>query len=361
MERRKLLMAVVANGALAAVPSAFAAPRLEGQVTRLQPGTVRLTWNARAEPVTVFASSDPDAQPLLMRQVKSAVRGGETDLPFAIAPRPYFLLRTTGGSQVRVAERLLPLQGGRNFRDLGGYLTSDGRQVCWGRIYRSGVMSGLTAADMAYLSDLDIQVICDLRARQELLAQPNPLLKKGAPRIEATEYDLASTSMSKAFTATTREQAITGFADTYLDFAERLTPQFTDMFAHLARREAPLVMNCSAGKDRTGVAAALILSVLGVPRETIIADYALTEAYSPPSARLKQLANGTAGVTLERSRAITSLAPDVQRVLLGSDPEVMRHALLLLDRKYGGPVVLAKTRYGLTDAKIAYMRSVYLT
>jgi protein-tyrosine phosphatase len=359
MDRRQFLMAVVADAALVAAPAAFAASQLEAQATRTSAKAVRLDWNAKREPISIYVSSDPDAQRPLMRELKATARDGEAELPFAVAPRPYFLLRTADGRQARVAERLLPLQGGRNFRDLGGYRAADGRQVRWGRIYRSGVMSGLTSADMAYLSDLGIEAICDLRSPQERASQPNPFLSAEAPAVVATDY--AMPSMAGFARATTRSEAIAAFAASYVEFTEVLIPQYTDMFARLVRREK-LAFNCSAGKDRTGVGAALILSVLGVPREAVVADYALTQVFTPPALYMKMASSHAAmpGITAEQAQAFARMPREVLEVMMGSDPEVMRQALAEIDRRHGGPVELAKSRYGLTDAKVAYLRSSYL-
>jgi protein-tyrosine phosphatase len=360
MDRRQFLMAAVANGVLAAAPAAFAVSLLDGRATRASAQVIRLDWNAKGEPTSIYVSSDPDAQRPLMRELKAAARGGAAELPFAVSPRPYFLLSTSDGRQTRVAERLLPLQGGRNFRDLGGYRAADGRQVRWGRIYRSGVMSGLTLADMSYLSDLGIEVICDLRSRQERTAQPNPFLETEAPAVVATDYDMPS--MAGLARATNRAEAIAGFAAAYVEFTELLTPQYTDMFARLVRRETPLAFNCSAGKDRTGMGAALILSVLGAPRETVVADYALTQVYTPPSVYMKAASGRAApGIPGDQAQAFARMPRDVLQVMLGSDPEVMRQALSEIDRKHGGPIELAKARYGLTDAKVAHLRAVYLS
>jgi protein-tyrosine phosphatase len=361
MDRRTFLLAALVEGALAAAPpAAIAQAELDGDAKRASPRQLRLDWSDKRAPVAIYVSSDPDAEAPLMRELKAAARGGAAELPLAVAPRPYLLLRAADGREVRVAERLLPLEGGRNFRDLGGWRAADGRQVRWGRIYRSGVMSGLTAADMSYLSDLGLEVVCDLRSRQERTSQPNPFLKADAPEVVGTDYDMMS--MSGFMRATTRAEAIAAFADAYVQFTEALTPQYTDMFARLVRRETPLAFNCSAGKDRTGVAAALILSVLGVPRETVVADYALTQVYTPPSAYLKQMgaAHAAPGITPEQAQAFMRMPREALLVMMGSDPAVMRQTLATVDAKYGGPVELAKARYGLTDEKIAHLRAVYL-
>lgn len=361
MDRRAFLTSAGAVAGLATAPAAFAAPPLEGGVTRLSEARLRLTWTAKAQPTSIFVSSDPDAPRFFMRELKTRVSGGAADLSLAAAPRPYFLLETAAGGRTRVAERLLPLQGGRNFRDLGGYRAADGRQVKWGRIYRSGVMSGLTMADLTYLSDLGVQVVCDLRSVQERGTEPNPMLKTEGPQVVAFDYDMGG-SISQLMRAATRAQAVDAFAAAYVDFIDMLAPNYTDMFARLVRQEAPLAMNCSAGKDRTGMGSALVLSVLGVPRETVLADYALTQTYTPPSGYAKQIRSGApmSGVNSQQAQAFARMPPEVLDVIMGSDPQVMRQALAAVDRKFGGPVELAKARFGLTDAKVARLRAAYL-
>lgn len=361
MDRREFLMAAAGGGALALAPAAFAkAAPMAGQAVRTGAAGVRLEWTDQKRPVSVLMSTDADAPRREMRLLKTGLHGGQVELAAPVSPRPYFLLSTPDGGQVRVAERLLPLQGGRNFRDLGGYRTADGRQVRWGRIYRSGVMSGLTEADMRYLSDLRIGVVCDFRSKQERASQPNAFVKAGTgPKVVATDYDMMG--LSELREAATRDAAIDAFAAAYVQFTEVLAPQYADMFARLKRGEAPLAFNCSAGKDRAGTAAALTLSVLGVPRETVVADYALTQVYTPPSMYMQEASKAaSAGFSKSQAEAFMRMPRDVIEVMLGSDPEVMRRALATIDQKYGGPVALAKARFGLTDADVAELRRLYL-
>jgi len=357
MDRRQFL--TVAS-ALALAPAAAAAPILDAKAARTASDKIRLDWTG-AQAVSVFVSADPDAKKSAMRALATA-SGASADLAAPVSPRPYFLVTAADGRQTRVAERLLPLEGGRNFRDVGGWRTADGRQVKWGHIYRSGVMAGLTMADFTYLSKLGITAICDLRSPQERTSEPSPFLgKPGAPKVVATDYDM-SASMASFMKMTNREEAIQGFADAYVGFLDMLTPHYTDMFARLVANEGPLAFNCSAGKDRTGMASALILSVLGVPRATVLEDYALTQVYTPPSYYAKMAQNGAANssVSAQQAQALAKLPPEVLQVIMGSDPEVMRRALATIDTKFGGPVALTKARFGLTDQKIAGLRKAYL-
>jgi protein-tyrosine phosphatase len=344
MDRRLFLA-----GALALAPTAQAAAvPLEATARRTGPSAVRLDWTG-ARAVSILVSGDPDAPRSALRPL-ATVAGAATSVAAPVTPRPYFLVRTADGRQTRVAERLLPLNGGRNFRDLGGWRAADGRQVKWGHIYRSGVMTGLTLADIAYLRTLGITVICDLRSRQERAAEPNPLLGggAGAPKVVASNYDMGD-SLSAFARLRTRDEAVRAFADAYVALIEQLAPQYTDMFARLAANDGPLAMNCSAGKDRTGLGSALVLSALGVPRETVIADYALSRTYVPPSYYLGQLGG-----------LFAKTPPEVTRVILGSDPEVMRRALATIDARYGGPLALMKARFGVDGEAIAALRQAHL-
>jgi len=300
-----------------------------------------------------------------MRVLAERARGGEFEVSLDARPRPYFLIEGANGTALRTAERLLPLEGGRNFRDLGGYATEDGRAVRWGRLYRSGVMANLTDADLGYLAGLGVKTVCDLRSAEERTGEPAPFAGPGAPDVAAYDYAMSATmsSMGALFAAQSREDAVRAFSAGYLQMAEFLAPNYADMFARLVRREAPLAVNCSAGKDRTGVASALILSVLGVPRETVIADYALSETFVTPESYIAASRDPSAnamGMSDQARAAFARLPEPVLRVLMGSDADVMRLTLAAIDAQFGGPVALAKARYGLDDSSIAFLRATYL-
>jgi protein-tyrosine phosphatase len=299
-----------------------------------------------------------------MPTAKTGVRGGKIELAMPITPRPYFMLATADGETTRVAERLLPLQGGTNFRDLGGYRSADGRQVRWGRLYRSGVMADLTVADLEYLRGLGITVICDFRSRSERAGAPNPFLAAKGPAVVATDYDLEPALLERLTKTDSPEAQNAMMADGYVDFAVgRLLEQYTDMFARLVRGEAPLAFNCSGGKDRTGMAAALVLSVLGVPRQTVVADYALTGVYLPPEEIMRRISDGRfakLGLTPEAAQALAKLPPADQAVRFRTDPDVMDIALRRVDRDYGGPIELTKRVLGLDDDKVRHLRQLYL-
>jgi protein-tyrosine phosphatase len=360
MDRRHFLAAAAAGATgLAFDHSAFAkAPAIQASARRSGPDAMTLDWTGG--PATILVANAPYAPAHDQRRL-AASTGGETQVEAPVSPRPYLLVKTARG-EAWTAERLLPLQGGRNFRDIGGYRAADGRQVRWGKIYRSGVMNGLTPADMDYLSALGINYICDLRSTDERRSEPNPFLKGGyKTKVLGVDYDMAS-SLEPIARARTREEAIEGFAASYMAFIDTLTPQYTTMFEHLVHDDAPLAFNCSAGKDRTGVGAALILSVLGVPRDTVVSDYSLTQVYTPPASYAQAIASRAhvPGLTDQQAEAMRRMPPQVLQVLMGADPAAMRLTLAKMDKAYGGPIGLVKAKFGVTDAGIARMRQLYL-
>src|SRR5277367_5117220 len=89
--------------------------------------------------------------------------------------------------------RMIPLQGGRNFRDLGGYTTVDGRRIRWGRVFRSGAISYLTDRDHEYLKPLGIRTVCDLRSPRERQREP---IRWGSDQPDILEWDYDGRSVS---------------------------------------------------------------------------------------------------------------------------------------------------------------------
>ncbi len=362
MDRRTFMVSTVAAAASCATANAQHVGPVAASAHRRDDQSVRITWSGLRGGVRVLASSDPDAPPALMAELASRARGGALVAPIDISPRPYFLLQDRDGQTVRTAERLLPLQGGRNFRDLGGYAAEQGGQVRWGRIYRSGVMTGLTEQDLAYLGNLGIRAICDLRSPQERESEPHPFAGPSAPNIAAFDYEMDSAGFGALFAARTREEAMAAFSASYVRMPDMLAEHFADLFARLAQGDTPLTINCSAGKDRTGMASALILSLLGVDRETIIADYALSEVYMPPQRYLAMMRdpNAESSMSTEQRTMFSRMPEEVLLVIMGTPAPVMRDALAQIDASYGGPIAMVKDRFGLTDGDIAYLRELYV-
>ena len=171
------------------------------------------------------------------------------------------------------SERHFAFEGCFNFRDIGGYLNQDGRRVKKGLYFRAGRQDRMTNKDLAQLSDLNISTQIDLRKQEEVLDQGRgPLEAMGANYINiAVIPEGGSDKLNKLVGDT----GISG--KRYLGYLEFGPTSWLRLFGILADGEnLPVLLHCTAGKDRTGVSTAFLLSVLGVSREVIEADYLLT-------------------------------------------------------------------------------------
>ena len=248
--------------------------------------------------------------------------------------------------------RVLPLQGGRNFRDLGGYRTADGHHIKWGLLFRSGAMHGLTTADYTYLQGRDIRVICDFRSTGERAAEPDNWPADHAPAILADDYTLASSGALPRgdLRQMNAAQARAAMAATYPAMLHSFAGQYRRMFAELLAGHAPLAFHCTAGKDRTGLAAALLLTALGVPRHTVIEDYLLTNTTLDSAAMLKGAGSG----------GMAALPAPVLAAMLAADRSYIEAALHALDTRPGGVDGYFRDELMLSTGDIRQLRTLYL-
>src|SRR6478735_8668076 len=176
--------------------------------------------------------------------------------------------------------RHLNLAGATNFRDLGGYPARDGRAVRWRQIFRSNHLGHLTEADIELLRPLGLKSAFDFRGTEE----------RAAAMCGIEEIAVHSLPIEPTVVAALRARRANGvplssadahdvMRDSYRNYVRQNTANFRALFAHLLQDRAPLVIHCTAGKDRTGFACALILHALGVSDEMISEDYLLTNRY----------------------------------------------------------------------------------
>lgn len=241
--------------------------------------TLVVRW-ASARPVDVYASTAPDAAPAPADLVSRSDGDGEHRLTAPVGERRYLLLVEQGSRQrLRVAERVLPLEAGSNFRDIGGYPAAGGRHVRWGLIYRSAGQPLLTSADEAQLARLNLANLVDLRSAEERRLAPT--------RIQNVRYNAVGYSMAALMPA--GAQAMRNGSAVYRGFPALLAPHLRLVFDRLLNEPGALAYNCSAGQDRTGFVTAMILAALGVPRDVIIKDYLLSTQYRRPQFEMPRL------------------------------------------------------------------------
>lgn len=248
-------------------------------------------------------------------------------------------------------QRVLPLEGGQNFRDLGGYRTTDGRTVKWGLLYRSGAMNNLTLKDYETLRARGIRSVCDFRDTRERAVAPVQWPAGAKPAVFADDYEMDSNFRALMKPGLNGEQAATLMAEGYRDIPFRFAGQYKRMFAQLAAGNAPLAFNCSAGKDRTGVAAALLLTALGVPYATVMDDYLLSNQYFKPD-RMK--ADPQAAEFAKR------VSPDALKAMMGVDRRYLDAAFDALRSRPGGLEGYYRNELGVDEVMKKALRARYL-
>ena len=157
--------------------------------------------------------------------------------------------------------RVLDLEGGVNFRDLGGYKTSDGRHVRWRTLFRSGDPSKLTPNDLATLDKLGVETVCDFRTSEERNESPSRWIELSSVNYWTRDYAMNPGQIAAMFrdpqlTPAKVRESMAGF---YKILPFDHAASYKAMFGFLARNEVPLAFNCTAGKDRAGLGAALLL------------------------------------------------------------------------------------------------------
>ena len=245
---------------------------------------------------------------------------------------------------MQAPSRSLPLTGASNFRDLGGYAGHGGRQVRWRRIFRSDHLADLTPADVAQVTELGLTRVCDFRGTQERVPQACvlPMVKVHALSIEPTVVQGMKSLLASGQTPTVQD-TVHLMEQTYRDFVHHNSARFAELFGHLLESDAPLVFHCTAGKDRTGFAAALILTALGVPKAVVMQDYLLTnELYRMPHS------------------SASFASQEVLNVLWRVQPNFLEAAFHAVETEYGSlQHYLAKT-LGVGASEMARLEALYL-
>lgn len=246
--------------------------------------------------------------------------------------------------------RVVALAGGHNFRDIGGYPTADGRTVAWGRVFRSGTMVALSDADHLHLNTLGLRVICDLRSTRERDRRPSRLPSDASFEVWFREHETSTADLvthlhaPDANAADTRQRIIA----LYPDLAYEQVPSYRELFARLAYGELPLLFHCAAGKDRTGIAAAILLDILGVSREIIREDYAFTDLFFERGC--KMMLEDPAGEGLH------DLDPQIWAPMMRADPAYLDAVFTTLEQRHGSSAGFLHDEIGLDADGIEAIR-----
>ncbi len=344
--------------ALAFVNLAFSGSIENASCERVTPGIYRLAFEAHGDRnIQVFADGDPDqihsAQPVATLNASPA----EIHIPEPPG-RVYFHLKPTEGSARTVSTRRLPLDGASNFRDLGGYRTSDGKYVRWGKVYRSNNLSGLSARDYEFLETIGLKIVCDVRTAYERERQPTHWQGRApefllAP-IGTEEMVRASASSFSDPQAAAKLAAIVSPTRGYELFITDYAGEYARAFHSLAGGDVPFMLHCSGGRDRTGTFAALLLTMLRVPRETVVEDYLLSEKYLVTDANVQKMA-----ADMQKSMGLQS-PPDLGliRSRMAMHPEVIESTFRVIDEKFGSFDEYRRNQLHVSDSDLEKIRSL---
>jgi protein-tyrosine phosphatase len=269
--------------------------------------------------------------------------------PFDPRFRHVLALEDAAGRRVEIAERKLPLEGPRNFRDLGGYPTDSGRRVRWGQLFRADSLAELTDADIGYLERIGLSRVIDLRGDAEVGERPNRLAGRAGfayVQLPIGESDLSPAEWARKFESgefgeIDASWLVRGYQRTLDERAQRVGV----VLRQLAASPTPAVFHCTAGKDRTGIVSALLLLLLGVRRDIVVGDYSLTALYTGNRIPAADAWFEERGIDPERAAHV-----------LSSRREAMEETLDHLEVRHGGHERFAREQAELSEREIRALR-----
>tara|TARA_B100001115_G_scaffold104112_1_gene76776 strand:+ start:2463 stop:3380 length:918 start_codon:yes stop_codon:yes gene_type:complete len=260
--------------------------------------------------------------------------------------------------KLREDYRKLPFTGAHNFRDLGGYKTEDGRTVKWGKIYRSDNLHFLTDEDLKYMKRLNIKSVVDFRSVEERESEPdrlNPDMKQLLLPIKFQPKELDNDSIKNLMKDLTFGDLDSSnlLRDFNIAIVEEFADEYKNFFRHIIENNAePFVFHCTAGKDRAGFASAMILTILGVPREKVIEDYLLTNTYVKDHVDDKML-------EIEFKTFFRADTDNLRKINLVEE-RYIQAAFDTIDSKWGGMDRYISEALNLNDEDILKLQDFYL-
>jgi protein-tyrosine phosphatase len=236
-------------------------------------------------------------------------------------------------------DRRIRLPGTTNLRDLGGYPITDGGTVRWRTLLRSDALHRLDDSGRAALAGLGLRTVIDLRTDEEVMATPSALDGTGVHTYHVPLFDASAVGRLPP-----------ELAAIYRYMIDDCGPAIAEAVGRLCASNAlPGLIHCTAGKDRTGLVAAIVLEVIGVPDDIIAADYAMSGTYLDPGA----------ATALSRIRAASGVGRWLDLGALGAQPQVIHEALAHI-RAQAGTVAGYLLRNGLTRRDIESLRRALL-
>jgi protein-tyrosine phosphatase len=249
---------------------------------------------------------------------------------------------------------MVGIAGGHNLRDMGGHVARDGRRLKYNTLYRSGVMAQLSEADIQAFRQLGIVAICDFRTPHERKGKPTLWHEGEAIEYYARDYDLSSAGLEQLLRAEASEpgEVERVIHRVYRKLPDEQAEAYRTLFAMLLAGKVPLLFNCTAGKDRTGMAAALVMTALDMPPEAIEADYVETERVIEA---LEQIL-----LTDPRYARLSQLGRAEYLPLFQAKPEYLATAFDEIEQRHGGVEAYFEQVLGVGKAERERLKELLL-
>ncbi len=268
-------------------------------------------------------------------------------------------MNATSNDALASRARLVQLEGGVNFRDIGGYRAGN-TTVRWGKVFRAGVLCYFTPNDRAALSQLGVRAICDLRRNEEREREPTQW-PTDEPRALAWEDGVAMPTI-RGFAAS-RPRTAAGMRDSMIELYRALpnwmAPRIRGLFECIATEHVPLVVHCAAGKDRTGVAIAVLLASLGVDSHSILEDYLLTNDVGNFERFIEARRETHLGLA-DAHQPLLAMPQDMREVLFAAHSDYLEAALEQIAHDHGDVYGYLRSSVRLDDRTLGQVRDQLL-
>ncbi|MFK7805817.1 MAG: tyrosine-protein phosphatase [Anaerolineae bacterium] len=323
-------------------------PESKAQVVGLPNGDYKVSWK-KSGSIKIFVSTNSGKEDL---QQLSSLQGEQSfvHLNPILNHRYFYTIQHKDGSQTHAASRIWHLPGILNLRDMGGYETIDGRMTRWGKVYRTAHLGNTSDESLEQLSEIKLSLICDLRSNRELNENPDRV-PNGATYLHTPIYK--DDQLSGIFPKLLFNRASLGdqLGVGYIRMVDERAEAFAGIIGRLADPEnLPAMFHCTAGKDRAGLTAAMLLTLLGVPRKTIIADYTLSNL---ASYEMYEDFMEKSGSSISR----LGVPPEQLKPLFLANPEWLENALNHIDKRFGGVENYLVNEGELSKDKVAELRN----
>ena len=327
-------------------------PEIEAICLRDEIGNYLIKWETDPSltgTVKISVSNNPNhfnEAPIIYANIKDGVA---THITNDNISRLFFQLNFNDQYREVIGARVGVLDKVQNFRDLGGYEAKKGKNVKWGKVFRSGDLSILGEWDSLRLHKLGIKTLIDLRTPREIKNDP--------PKYQAENFINIPISIGK--TADARGRVLAGeirkgdaqifLEDEYIQFVTDNTKQFAKVFDELLKEENyPILFSCSLGKDRTGFMAAILLTALGVDEDTVIEDYLISNHHI----KIQHLNEIMYGLTTDAQESVTTF--------LYADEHLMDLAFHKIKQQYGSTEKYLSKGLLLSDKKRERLKDILL-